>query len=225
MVDSVGSAASTYQTAGDKAAATLAGDFDDFLVLLTTQLQHQDPMDPMDSNQFTQQLVQFSGVEQQIKTNQNLETLASLTLMNHQSSLASYLGKDALVPGLIGNLDPTGENGQNEIHWRYNLPAAASETKVEISDEKGHVVYTADAKTAAGTHDFKWDGTLGGDNVADPGAYTLKVVAKDSEGELMDVGIAVRATVQSVDLTGAEALFNIGGNYVYQTDIVQLYEK
>ena len=61
--------------------------------------------------------------------------------------------------------------------------------------------------------------------MADPGAYTLKVVAKDSEGELMDVGIAVRATVQSVDLTGAEALFNIGGNYVYQTDIVQLYEK
>ena len=225
MVDGVGSAANTYQSAGDKAAATLAGNFDDFLVLLTTQLMNQDPMDPMDSGEFTQQLVQFSSVEQQIKTNQNLETLASLTLMNHQSSMASYLGKDALVPGLIGKFDPASTTGQNEVHWRYNLPAEVAEAKIEVRNSSGEVVYTGNAETAYGTHDFTWNGELADGSTAPADSYKLKIVAKDEDEQLLDVGIAVRGTIQSVDLTGTEALFNIDGNYVYQTDIVQLYNK
>ena len=225
MVDSVGSSTNTYQTAGDKAAATLAGNFDDFLVLLTTQLQNQDPMDPMDSGEFTQQLVQFSSVEQQIKTNQNLETLASLTLMNHQSSMASYLGKDALVPGLIGKFDPAATDGKNEVQWRYNLPAEVVEAKIEVRNSSGELVYTGPAETAYGTHDFVWDGELTGGGTAEADSYKLKVIAKDENEQILDVGIAVKGTIQSVDLTGSEALFNIDGNYVYQTDIVQLYQR
>ncbi|WP_262690916.1 flagellar hook assembly protein FlgD [Kordiimonas aestuarii] len=226
MVDSVtGTGISQYQSAGDKSAATLANDFDDFLVLLTTQLQHQDPMDPMDSNQFTEQLVQFSGVEQQIKTNQNLETLASLTMMNHQSSMAGYLGKDALVPGIYGTFDAASTKGQDEVQWRYNLPSEASEATIEVRNSDGAVVYKTSADRSVGTHDFIWNGELNGGGVAEPGTYNVKIVAKDTEGSTMDVGIAVRGEIESVDLTDTEALFKVGENYVYQTDIVQLYQK
>lgn len=222
MVDAASATSSnqTYQTAGDRSAASLANDFDDFLVLLTTQLQHQDPMDPLDSNQFTQQLVQFSGVEQQIKTNQNLETLAALTMMSNQSSLASYLGKDALVPR------PNGEHdGTNGIQWRYHNATAAEKITLEILNDQGDVVHTADGTKAAGVHDFQWDGKLANGEYAPPGEYTLEISAEDSAGTSLETGIAVRSRVQSVDLTGTEAVFVVGPNLVSQNEIIQLYSE
>ncbi|WP_417451532.1 flagellar hook assembly protein FlgD [Kordiimonas sp.] len=226
MVDSVtGTGTSQYQSAADNSATGLANNFDDFLVLLTTQLMNQDPMDPMDSSQFTEQLVQFSGVEQQIKTNKNLETLASLTMMNHQASMASYLGKDALVPGIYGEFDAESTDGGNEIHWRYNLPVEAASVKIEIANSQGHYVYEADGKALAGTHDFVWDGDLGDGTFAEPDTYALKITALDEDGGTLEVGTAVRGKIQSVDMTDTEALFNVGGNYVYQTNIVQLYNN
>ncbi len=226
MVDSVSSATTpTVQTTGDSDAATLADSFDDFLTLLTTQLLNQDPTDPMDSNQFTEQLVQFSGVEQQIKTNQNLETLASLTMMNHQSSLAGYLGKDAIVPGLYGELDPASTD-RNTIEWRYNLPAAATGSTIEVYDSQGNKVYSEPGKTASGTYDFVWDGTrTDGTQTLEDGTYSLKVVATDEDGDSVEVGIATKGEVKSVDMTGTEAIFDVAGNLVYQSDIIQLFNN
>src|ERR1051326_9398368 len=85
-------AASTGGSAAD-AQKTLSSNFDTFLTLLTTQLKNQDPLQPMDSNQFTQQLVQFSQVEQQINSNKNLESLISLTKSQTTTAAVSYLGK------------------------------------------------------------------------------------------------------------------------------------
>ncbi|MCK5042335.1 MAG: hypothetical protein KAR62_08565, partial [Sphingomonadales bacterium] len=76
-VDSITAAA--VQSDSQKAKNTLGGDFNTFLSLLTTQLQYQDPLDPLDSNEFTNQLVQFTSVEQEIKSNENLENIAVLT--------------------------------------------------------------------------------------------------------------------------------------------------
>ncbi len=222
MVDGVASTSSnqTYQTAGDRSAASLANDFDDFLVLLTTQLQHQDPMDPLDSNQFTQQLVQFSGVEQQIRTNQNLETLAALTMMSNQSSLASYLGKEALVPRTSGETD-----GASGIQWRYHNETAAEKLTLEVRNDQGDIVYTGEGKKAAGVHDFEWDGKLSNGEFAPAGEYDLKVVAEDAAGKSLDTGIAVRSRVQSVDLTGTDAVFVVGPNLVSQDEIIQLFSE
>ncbi|HZZ11369.1 MAG TPA: flagellar hook capping FlgD N-terminal domain-containing protein, partial [Paraburkholderia sp.] len=74
------------------ASQQLAGNFDTFLTLLTTQLQNQDPLSPMDSTQFTQQLVAFSGVEQQINTNNNLQSLIALNQSQQAASAVSYIG-------------------------------------------------------------------------------------------------------------------------------------
>src|SRR5262252_7667572 len=90
-VTSATSAASASQATS--AQKTLSGNFDTFLTLLTTQLKNQDPLSPMDSNQFTQQLVQFSQVEQQINSNKNLESLIALTKSQSATNAVSYLGK------------------------------------------------------------------------------------------------------------------------------------
>src|SRR3954470_17819141 len=93
-------AASTSATSTSAAASAqkqLAGNFDTFLTLLTTQLKNQDPLSPMDSNQFTQQLVQFSQVEQQINANKNLESLVSMSKAQGATSAVGYLGKTLTV--------------------------------------------------------------------------------------------------------------------------------
>src|ERR1700677_2198810 len=106
---------STGSTTGSSAMDQLSGNFDTFLQLLTTQLQNQDPLDPMDSNQFTQQLVEFSQVEQQINTNTNLQTLITQGQSQSGAYATGYLGKTVTVSGGQGALT----NG--EATWNYNL--------------------------------------------------------------------------------------------------------
>src|ERR1700754_3071469 len=89
------SGASLTSTAG----STLAGNFQTFLTLLTTQLQNQNPLDPLDTNQFTQQLVQFAGVEQQLRTNDQLTTLVSLQQTAQSTQALTFVGKTAVVDG------------------------------------------------------------------------------------------------------------------------------
>src|SRR5579864_4192214 len=83
---------STGQSAGTAANLSLAGNFNEFLQLLTTQLQHQDPTSPLDPNQFTQELVQFASVEQQINTNTSLSTMISLQQTQQAESALNFVG-------------------------------------------------------------------------------------------------------------------------------------
>src|SRR5207248_6677369 len=82
-------------------SSTIAGNFQTFLTLLTTQLQNQNPLDPLDTNQFTQQLVQFAGVEQQLKTNDSLATLVSLQQTMQATQALQFVGKTAIVDGNV----------------------------------------------------------------------------------------------------------------------------
>ncbi len=113
-------AASTSAGTGTNSAAELSGNFDTFLKVLTAQIQNQDPLSPMDSSQFTQQLVQFSGVEQQIKTNSSLDTLISTSNSTAGAALSGYLGQTAEIDssGAQFNGDP--------VHWKYTLPTDAA---------------------------------------------------------------------------------------------------
>src|SRR6267154_559707 len=79
--------------------STLAGNFHTFLQLLTTQLQNQNPLDPLDTNQFTQQLVQFAGVEQQLKSNEQLKSLIEIEKTAQSTQALVYVGKTAVVDG------------------------------------------------------------------------------------------------------------------------------
>src|SRR5579883_1804571 len=130
----------------------LSGNFSTFLTLLTTQLKNQDPTSPMDSNAFTQQLVMYSQVEQQIDTNDNLKTLISQGTTGASAMAATYLGKKVSVTN--GNASLSGGSAA----WTYNLDAAAASTQLAITDANGRTVYTANGETTAGNHSFTWNG-------------------------------------------------------------------
>jgi len=211
-------ASSSFVPSGAAArdGAKLADDFDDFLTLLTTQLQHQDPLDPMDSGEFTNQLVAFTGVEQQIQTNQNLETLADLSRFNNIGATAGYLGNEALIEA------PFGDHTTDGISWQYANNEVAETSTMRVLDEDGNTIYEVEAETGIGIHEFKWDGYNNAGELVEPGNYQLEVSAEDEVGESIEVGIAVQETITAVDTTGFEPIFTVGPNTVGQTQILQL---
>jgi len=212
------SAFSTFGTPSEagKDAKKLAEDFDDFLTLLTTQLQNQDPLDPMDSAEFTNQLVAFTGVEQQIQTNQNLETLADLSRLNNIGGAASYLGNEALIEA------PFGDHTTDGVSWQYANSQATDSVTLRVLTEDGGMVYEQTGETGLGIHPFEWDGKTNSGDLAGPGNYQLEAVALDTSGNSIQVGIAVKETITAVDTSSIEPIFTIGPNTVGQTDILQL---
>jgi flagellar basal-body rod modification protein FlgD len=206
MVTSVAATTTAAAATDAQAASTkqLAGNFDTFLKLLTTQLQNQDPMSPMDSNQFTQQLVQFSQVEQQINTNDNLKSLIALAQGRSASDAVGYLGKSVTVTSGQGVLS----NGQGE--WSYALGSAASSDTLTVTDASGKVVYTQAGELGAGQHIFDWDGTDANGQQLPDGVYTLSVAAKAADGTAVDSAVASKGVVDEVNLTGSEPMLMIG---------------
>jgi flagellar basal-body rod modification protein FlgD len=162
----------------------LADDFSSFLKMLTTQLQNQDPTQPMDTNQFTQQLVAFSGVEQSVATNSNLEKLISLTSNQQVSTAVSYIGKVVDAEGTQTAL----KNGKAEI--AYTLPEGASKVTIGVLDKAGKPLFSktiTDAKEIkAGKQSFIWDGSNSFGNTKLPeGQYSFGVVATDAKGKVL----------------------------------------
>jgi flagellar basal-body rod modification protein FlgD len=196
--------APTATSSTGSAAQQLSGNFDTFLQLLTTQLQNQDPMNPMDSNQFTQELVEFSGVEQQIDTNSNLQSLISLTQSNAGGAAVSYLGKTVTVTNGSAPL----QNG--EADWSYALGAASANTTLSVTNSTGQVVYTTPGDTASGQHDFSWDGTDANGNQEPDGVYNLTVTALASDGSAVQSAVASKGVVDEVNLTGSTPMLMIG---------------
>jgi flagellar basal-body rod modification protein FlgD len=189
---------------GTDAAAQLSGNFDTFLKLLTTQLQNQDPMNPMDSDQFTQELVQFSGVEQQINTNNNLQSLISLTQSNASGAAVSYLGKTVTVT----TGDAALQDGSSD--WSYALGASSASTALTVTNASGQVVYTGTGDTASGQHDFAWDGTDNNGNQEPDGVYKLTVTALASDGSAVESAVASKGVVDEINLTGSTPMLMIG---------------
>src|SRR4029453_17851676 len=128
-------------SAATRSESQLAANFDTFLVLLTAQLKNQDPLEPMDSNEFTHQLVQFSSVEQQINSNKNLESLIALTKARGAADAVSYLGKTlTLTDGMAALMG-------GEANWAYSLENDAANATLVIRNMHGDVVYAAPAET------------------------------------------------------------------------------
>ncbi len=203
----------TLNGAQSQATQQLAGNFDTFLRLLTTQLQNQDPMSPMDSNQFTQQLVAFSGVEQQINTNDNLQSLIALSLSQQASAAVNYIGHSVVMTSGKGAL----ENGA--VDWTYNLSAPSSQTALTVKDASGKVVYTASGGTSAGNNDFAWDGKDMNGNQLPDGQYTLSVSATAADGSAVTSTIASKAIVTAVDMSGTTPMLVLGATEIPLSEV------
>jgi flagellar basal-body rod modification protein FlgD len=182
----------------------LTGNFDTFLQLLTTQLQNQDPLNPMDSNQFTQQLVEFSQVEQQINTNSNLSNLISLTEGNAGAAAVGYLGKDVTITN--GNAALV--NGAAE--WNYTLGAGASASQLTVTNSSGQVVYSGAGDTNAGSNTFDWNGQDNNGNQLPDGAYTLAVSATNSSGASVQSSVSSTGVVSEISFQNGLPVLMIG---------------
>jgi len=200
VTTSTSAASSTQSTAMQQ----LSGNFDTFLQLLTTQLQNQDPLDPLDSNQFTQQLVEFSQVEQQINTNDNLNSLISLTQSNASNGAVNYLGKTVTITNGAAAL----QNGQAD--WTYGLGSQAANATLTVTDTSGNVVYSTTGETAAGQHAFSWNGQDAAGNQLPDGVYNLTVNATAGDGSTVASAVASAGQVSEVNFTGSEPEVMIG---------------
>lgn len=186
--------ATTAAASGTASAGTrLGGDLNTFLTLLTTQLQNQDPTDPLDTNQMTNQLVQFASVEQQIAMNQNLTSMLSLQQAAQLTAAAPMIGRRIEVASDQLAL----QDGSAEIR----LPAAgtARTAEVAVTDASGRTLRTQTVTLGSGATSWTWDGRdAAGTRQAD-GAYRVQVTGRAANGEAATLSFAVRGT-----LTGAE---------------------
>lgn len=172
----------------------LASNFETFLRLLTTQLRNQDPLSPMDTERFTSQLVQFSTVEQALKTNRQLEQLVGLVRTSAAASALAVVGREVTVDGSRMLVD--GQGGRAV----YSLAAPAASTTVRIFDAGGRLVHSLAGGTAAGPNRVDWDGKLLDGRRAAPGPYRIAVTATDAAGRPVEVTLD-RTTI----VTGLES--------------------
>lgn len=164
-------------TTTNTASQNLSADMNTFLTLLTTQLKYQDPLDPMDTAEFTNQLVQYSSVEQAIQTNEKLDDLLSMNIANLGAQAVSYIGKVAQV---MGNVMPL-EGGKAKA--TYTLDKNVVNTTIVVKDMNGNIVYSEQGKMTSGTHEFTWDGKDANGNHLEDGAYKIEVTTKVASGE------------------------------------------
>jgi len=183
-------AASTSQAATAKVG--LGKDLNTFLNMLTTQLKHQDPLSPMDSTQFTSQLVQYSSVEQQINANSNLEKLITLQQNSQASQATNYLGQLVELSG--SSLPLQGGTAS----FSYTLPENANSVTLQIKDSTGKVVSTKTGDLTAGRHDVSWDGTDNSGTQLKDGLYTVNVIATKGDGSALTTTNTVFGEVNKV---------------------------
>ena len=203
IVNQVTSATTGTGSSSTSSAASIAKNFDSFLRLLTTQLQNQNPLEPLDTNEFTQQLVQFSQVEQQINMNQQMATLIALQKSSQTATAINYVGATATVDGATTRLT----NGSASWVFSTDKPATAT---VNIKSANGALAYSRTFPLTGGPQSLTWDGK-GNDGTQWPeGEYTISVTAKDASGQNVSVSTEVKGTVDGVDLTQDPPLLKIG---------------
>lgn len=172
---------------------TIAGDFTSFLTLLTTQLKYQDPLSPMDTTQFTQQLAMFANVEQTANVNTNMKNLLAVTQGNQAAAAINYIGKTVQVQNPTTTLD----NG--EAKFTYSLSKQSDATALVITNSLGRAVYATSGATDSGSHSFVWDGKDKDGNDLPPGNYTLAVSAIDKDGAQIDTTVGTLGVVDGID--------------------------
>jgi len=194
--------ASTASTIGGD--PMIASNFTTFLKLLTTQLQNQDPTSPMDTNQFTQQLVMFAQVEQQIKSNDELTTLVALQQSAQSTAALSYVGSTVVVDGSTTQL------ANSSATWNLSVTKPATAT-VTITDSVGQTVYSGSMALSPGTQQFVWNGLSNTGRAWPDGTYKLTATAVDASNQPTPVTSEVEGKVDSADLTQNPPVLSING--------------
>ena len=201
--------------------AMLASNFETFLSLLTSQLKNQDPLSPVDSNQFTAQLTQMAGVEQQLLTNELLKSLVSAQGGGGLESAANYIGKEATAAWSATKFT------DGEASWSYEIASNAASVKLEVVDGSGNVVWSGDAPDkTTGVHEFSWDGDATSGNDGQEGqVYSLRVAAKNSGGGAIDAQVLTHGRVTGVEMYDGEVFLTVGNSILPMSSLIALEES
>jgi flagellar basal-body rod modification protein FlgD len=200
---SVPSTSAASQT-GTTALGSLNNNFSTFLTLLITQLKNQDPSSPMDSNQFTTELVQFSSVEQQINTNSSLTQLIQLTQASQVEQSSSMIGKPVTMTSSQLSL----QNGTAAIN--FDTPSAEP-VAVAIYNAAGAQVQTATLTSASGSNTWKWNGKDANGAAMPDGPYNVSVTALGTDGSSAAVPFTVTGITSSVQSSNGSVQLKVGG--------------
>ncbi len=198
-----------------RSAAKLNQDFDDFLLLLTTQMQNQDPLSPTDSTEFTNQLVAFAQVEQQIASNDHLENLITFSQASQNQAALSYLGLEVRYAGSDFDFD-----GSQPVNLSVGVAPGAVRAEMLFTNEDGDLIRKQQGPYEAGLHRVSWDGRNDEGEFAEPGTYNVRYNAYDIDGDLIDTATAVFGTVSGIESTDEGVILMIGERPVKMNDVL-----
>lgn len=220
MVDSIANTTTNATNRIGAGTTLLASNFETFLTLLTAQLKNQDPLSPVDSNQFTAQLTQMAGVEQQLLTNDLLKGLLAAQGGGGLAGAANYIGKEATAAWSATKF--TG----GEARWSYELASNATSATLQVVDGAGKVVWMGEAPIrTTGLHDFAWNGkATSGNNGQDGQVYSLRVVAKDAAGGAINAQVLTRGRITGVELYDGEPHLTVGNSILPLSTVIALEE-
>lgn len=187
--------------------------FDDFLTLLVAQLKYQDPTDPADSSEFTNQLVLFSGVEQQISMNDKLKTLIASFEQSSKDSAPNYLGKEVEVTGKNFKVQYPGQN----VAIHYSLSSTAKNVKIDFMDSTGSIVESVKAPNGVEDQFYTWS-TAG--KPISAGLYSYVVTATDKDNKPVSVTHYTTAKIAGVGFDNNKILLIADTGSTYPLDKV-----
>lgn len=209
--------ANTNPTGMANGLTNLAGNFNTFISLLTTQLKNQNPTSPVDSNQFTQQLVEFASVQQQVQTNTLLQQLVNNSTATQVGSASSFVGTTIEAAGNQGAL----VNGN--ATFGYTLASSASNVHVSIKDSSGNVVFSGTGTTNPGSNTVTWDGKNSLTGATEPdGTYTMSVTATDANGASITATPFIEGKVTSASIANGQVMLNIGSLQVPEGNVTSV---
>lgn len=217
ILDAISSASGTSSASSD--SVSIADDFDTFLQILTTQLQNQNPLEPLDTNEFTSQLVEFSQVEQQIKQNENLEAITQLAAAAAATNAVSFVGKRVSVETTLSDLT----NGS--AMWHYDADESTDTATFTIRNSDGEVVWNSERSLSEGDSEFVWDGRDNNGVEQPDGTYSLSIEAYGEDSSYIGVSISADTTIDGVDFSGDEPLLLAGDTTVSLATVKRIYQQ
>lgn len=214
----VNSSTAAAAAATDTAASSkLNADFTMFLKLLTTQMQNQDPLDPMDTAQYTQQLVQYSQVEQSMAQTATLKSILSSLGTQNLTQASSMIGHMVET-----NSSTAGLSAEKPAQWMWSAPREVGTMTATITDSKGNTVDTRTVEGGAAAGSMTWDGTTSAGKKLGAGDYTLTLAGKDSSGNDVKIVSHSVGIVTDVALENAAIQVTVNGHKSDSANLVRI---
>ena len=199
------------------ATTKINADFDMFLKLLTAQMQNQDPLDPMDTAQYTQQLVQYSQVEQSIEQTATLKEMLAAFGTQNLMQASSLVGAQVETSSATSGL-----SAATPAQWTWSATRDVTSMTATIKDDKGKIIDTLPITATGAAGAFTWDGTTSAGKKVDPGLYTLELAGVDASGAKVAATAHAFGKVNDVELVNGTVKLTINGLTVATSDLLRI---